>query len=104
MGVFVGPGTTVADFGASMGAYSKFFNLTGLIKSFAFDGAKGIEVASGGAVRCLALDVEFHLWRTFDWVMCLEVLEHIPSEFEQVALANLRRHARKGAVISWAEE
>eukprot|EP00445_Apocalathium_hangoei_P088228 CAMPEP_0204210928 /NCGR_PEP_ID=MMETSP0361-20130328/74274_1 /ASSEMBLY_ACC=CAM_ASM_000343 /TAXON_ID=268821 /ORGANISM="Scrippsiella Hangoei, Strain SHTV-5" /LENGTH=568 /DNA_ID=CAMNT_0051175129 /DNA_START=59 /DNA_END=1762 /DNA_ORIENTATION=- len=95
-------GDAIGDFGASLGGYSKFFNLTGLLQAFAFDGAEGVVAASGGAVQRLALDKPFSLWRTFDWVLCLEVLEHIPAKFERAALENLRRHAAKGAVISWA--
>jgi hypothetical protein len=40
--------------------------------------------------------------RTFDWVLCLEVMEHIPAELESVALGNLDRFNRCGLVISWA--
>lgn len=39
---------------------------------------------------------------TYDWVICLEVLEHIPAEFENIVLDNIRRVAAEGAVISWA--
>eukprot|EP00928_Gymnodinium_smaydae_P098144 TRINITY_DN9058_c0_g1_i1.p1 TRINITY_DN9058_c0_g1~~TRINITY_DN9058_c0_g1_i1.p1 ORF type:complete len:306 (-),score=80.35 TRINITY_DN9058_c0_g1_i1:10-927(-) len=98
------PGDALGDFGASLGGYSKFLNLTGLFSAFAFDGAQGIASVTKGRVQPLLLHEPFQLWRTFDWVLCLEVLEHIPQKFEQVALANLRRHARKGAVISWARE
>ena len=38
----------------------------------------------------------------YDWVMCLEVLEHIPAQFEDVAVFNIATHARKGLLISWA--
>lgn len=37
-----------------------------------------------------------------DWVLCLEVGEHIPEEFEKVFLDNLDRHNKYGMVISWA--
>ena len=35
--------------------------------------------------------------------MCLEVLEHISPDAEAVALANLRKHAEKGLVLSWSK-
>ncbi|CAE8611429.1 unnamed protein product [Polarella glacialis] len=97
------PGDSVGDFGASLGGYSKFLNLTGLFQAFAFDGAIGIADLTNGAVQPLLLHKPFSMWRNFDWVMCIEVLEHIPHEFEHVVLANLRRHAVKGAIVSWAE-
>merc|ERR1712130_457649 len=40
--------------------------------------------------------------RTYDWVLCLEVGEHMPKEAEPVLMGNILLHARKGAVISWA--
>jgi hypothetical protein len=40
--------------------------------------------------------------RYYDWLVCLEVIEHIPRHFEQTVLDNLARAARRGAVISWA--
>lgn len=37
-----------------------------------------------------------------DWVLCLEVGEHVPMEFEDVLIDNLHRHNKKGIVLSWA--
>lgn len=96
------PGDSIADFGASLGAYSIFLNRTGLVEAFAFDGSPGIDAVTKGAVRTLLLDQPFTLWQSFDWALCLEVLEHIPQHSSRTVLENLRRHARKGAVISWA--
>jgi len=38
----------------------------------------------------------------YDWVLSLEVLEHIPATFETVALDNIDHVARRGIVLSWA--
>lgn len=35
-------------------------------------------------------------------VMCIEVLEHIPAEFESAAVDNVTRHCEKYLFISWA--
>lgn len=40
----------------------------------------------------------------YDWVVSFEVGEHIPREFENNFFINIARHAREGAIISWAEE
>ena len=37
-----------------------------------------------------------------DWVVSLEVGEHIPPSGEAAFLANIRAHARVGAVLSWS--
>ena len=38
----------------------------------------------------------------YDWVISLEVAEHIPAESEAIYLDNIVRHAREGVVLSWA--
>ncbi|KAK7004444.1 hypothetical protein BgiMline_005964 [Biomphalaria glabrata] len=38
----------------------------------------------------------------FDWVVSIEVAEHIPAKFEEIYLDNLARHAREGIILSWA--
>ncbi len=38
----------------------------------------------------------------YDWVISLEVAEHIPAQFEAVYMDNIARHAREGVVLSWA--
>lgn len=37
-----------------------------------------------------------------DWVLSLEVGEHLPAKFEATFLKNLHTHNRKGVVLSWA--
>ena len=38
----------------------------------------------------------------YDWVLSMEVLEHISVQYETVVLDNIDRAAGYGAVISWA--
>ena len=38
---------------------------------------------------------------TYDWVIIIEVMEHIPAEYEDVALDNVVRAAGTGVVLSW---
>jgi len=38
----------------------------------------------------------------YDWVLSMEVLEHINVQFETVVLDNIDRAAGYGAVLSWA--
>ena len=38
-----------------------------------------------------------------DWVLSLEVGEHVPSNYEQAMLIrNLHHHNRKGVILSWS--
>jgi len=95
---------SVADFGAGGGLYSTWLNETGLVTGFAFDGTVGAAEMSGGTVQEINLVEDVHLWRVFDWVMCLEVGEHIPAAHSVTLLQNVKRHARKGIVMSWSND
>lgn len=50
------------------------------------------------------LTVPQYFEHKYDWVMSLEVGEHIPAEYENIFLDNLARHADKGILLSWAVE
>ena len=50
----------------------------------------------------LDLAVPVDLGKQYDWVLSLEVGEHIPKEYEAEFIANLDRHAREGVILSWA--
>ena len=50
----------------------------------------------------LDLTLEQYGLKLYDWVMSLEVAEHIPAEFESIYIDNIVRHAKEGVVISWA--
>ncbi|KAF8070957.1 hypothetical protein HT031_001038 [Scenedesmus sp. PABB004] len=63
---------------------------------------QGIEEATHGFVQFADLTVPLFLGRTFDWVMSLEVGEHIPHELESVFLDNIARHASVGVLLTWA--
>ena len=43
----------------------------------------------------------YHL-KQYDWVISLEVGEHIPAKFEHIYIDNLFRHAKEGVILSWA--
>lgn len=95
---------TVADFGAGGGHYSMWLNETGLVRAFAFDGTHQAAELTGGVVQEVNLIQQMELWQTFDWILCLEVGEHVPKQFARVLLGNLRRHAKSGLIMSWSED
>jgi len=53
-------------------------------------------------VNFLDLTVPQYWLPVYDWAVTLEVLEHIPAEYEQIALDNVARVAGEGIVLSWA--
>eukprot|EP00933_Yihiella_yeosuensis_P029505 TRINITY_DN23148_c1_g1_i1.p1 TRINITY_DN23148_c1_g1~~TRINITY_DN23148_c1_g1_i1.p1 ORF type:complete len:506 (-),score=80.08 TRINITY_DN23148_c1_g1_i1:196-1587(-) len=95
---------SLADFGAGGGHYSAWMNETGLVKAHAFDGTAQAEELSGGAVQQVNLGADMTLWRTFDWVLCLEVGEHVPKQYSKTLLSNLKKHATQGLVMSWSDD
>ena len=38
----------------------------------------------------------------YDWIISLEVAEHIPKQYESIYMDNMARHSREGIVMSWA--
>lgn len=103
-------GGTVVDLGAGMGWYKDALlgHPTKPVAGYeAFDGALNVEEKSQGEVKYMDLSQPDALddrscSNTADWVMSLEVGEHIPKDREDAFLRNVRCRARLGAIISWA--
>ena len=53
-------------------------------------------------VRFLDLTLPQYWLPRYDWVLSMEVLEHIPAKFETLVLDNIDRAAGHGVVLSWA--
>ena len=95
-------GQSVNDFGAGVGEYGHA--LKAINESIAwrgYDGAGNIEEYTNGFVRFFDLTVNLSLPRA-DWVLSLEVGEHIPRHFEQRYMRNLNAHNCRGIIGSWA--
>ena len=73
------------------------------MKSFdSYDGAPFTEETSSGRVQFLDLTLPQYNIPVYDFVLSLEVAEHIPRQYESTYLDNLCRHARMGIILSWA--
>ncbi|CAK8996436.1 Uncharacterized protein SCF082_LOCUS4790 [Durusdinium trenchii] len=94
---------SVGDFGCGLGLYVRDLRSAGL-RSGGFDGNPATwEITEG---RCLQADLsrDLDLGTRWDWVLSLEVAEHIPREFENSFLKNLDRHTCSGMVLSWGNQ
>jgi hypothetical protein len=94
--------TSLSDFGAGVGQYAAEIapHLAPEFQYNAYDGAGNIEEYTKSYVRFADLSAPLNLPQT-DWVMSLEVGEHVPARFEGMFLRNLHRHNCKGVVLSW---
>jgi SAM-dependent methyltransferase len=91
----------ILDLGCGMGNYTnalldKSFNCEG------FDGNPNTVSLTKGIGKVLDFSIPFKLEKKYDWVLSLEVGEHIPKKYERVFLNNIADHAKNGIVLSWA--
>lgn len=96
-------GGTVADFGCGPGHYVRSMRDAGLTCD-GFDGNPQTELFTSGLCQVLDLSDPVTLPNCYDWVVSLEVGEHIPPSFEATFIDNLHRHNTRGIILSWAVE
>jgi len=92
-------GKTVIDFGCGAGEYVKSLNQVTDCRGY--DGNPQTSNLTAGQCECLDISQPVQV-KPANWVLCLEVAEHLPPEFEETLLSNLDRHALQGIILSWA--
>lgn len=92
---------TLADFGCGHGEYVNFFIENG-VSAIGFDGNPFVQETSKGTCFPLDLSVPSDLDKKFDWVISLEVGEHLPPQYEKIFIENLLRHAKDKLILSWS--
>lgn len=96
------PYFSLNDFGAGVGQYGHALQtLDPRVRWRGWDGAGNVEEWTNGFVEWFDLTMPLSMPKA-DWVMSLEVAEHIPSTFEEVFIRNLHTHNCRGIVLSWA--
>jgi len=99
---------SLLDIGAGIGQYGHWLQLNASndwIEWRGYDGAENVEEFTNGYVQWL--DVTNPLFDTIsndfraDWVMSLEVGEHIPPESTASMLNLLDKHSKHGIILSW---
>jgi len=97
--------TTISDYGAGSGAYSKYLIDQGIDSAnlHCYDGNTAIVDASGGLCQGgVDLSSPQPTLPVVDVVYALEIGEHIPKDREPVFLKNLNHAASKQLFLSWA--
>ena len=94
---------SLSDFGAGQGQYGvqiqKTFPETLIYRGY--DGAGDVEIFTESFLSFFDLTIPLKL-PVSDWVMSLEVGEHIPSHQEGMMIRNLHAHNCKGIILSWS--
>ena len=93
----------VGSFGDGPGIYRQYFDSTGLLQVYdAYDGAPYASRSTNGSVKFLDLSIPQYGLPIYDWILSLEVAEHIPAKYQDNFLSNIGRHAKTGIILSWA--
>jgi cyclopropane fatty-acyl-phospholipid synthase-like methyltransferase len=93
--------SSLVDFGCGMGKYVKTFRENN-INAIGFDGNPNTPELTDNLGQVLDLSIPKQFDEPFDWVMSLEVGEHLPQQFEDIFINNLHNNNKHGIVLSWA--
>ncbi len=93
--------SSIADMGCGKGDYVKSFIQEGL-KCDGYDGNPNTVNETNGLCKIIDLSKPFVLENKVEWILSLEVGEHIPKKYETTFIDNLNNNNTKGIVISWA--
>ena len=90
----------ILELGAGCGCYTEYYQWLGF-RMRAYDGVPNIENLTDGLVATADLSKPQGFPQA-DWVLSLEVAEHLRPEETETFINNLVRPAKHGIVLSWA--
>ena len=91
---------SLLDLGCGTGAYTKELQST-CTSAKGYDGNPNTPKISNGLCGVADLTKKQNFDKV-DWVLSLEVGEHVPKESEDILLDNICSHSTKGVILSWA--
>ena len=91
----------IVDLGCGLGKYVSELNNKN-IDCDGFDGNPNTNSLTNNLCYAQNLSIPFQFDKKYDWVISLEVGEHIPKEFESIFIENLHNNNTKGIILSWA--
>lgn len=95
-------GSSILDLGAGVGQFGRaLLRQDARYEYRGYDGAPNVRDYTDGFVRFVDLTMPAALPQS-DWVVSMEVGEHLDRAHEMAYFRNLHVHNRKGVVISWA--
>ena len=94
-------GKTVVDLGCGDGFYVRA--LGDRLNIHGFDGNPNTQEVAGDLCGVADLTEESFDVGQYDAVLCVEVGEHIPDEYEATVIRNIVKTARDMIVITWAQ-
>ena len=80
---------SVIEFGAGTGRYTSYLQDRGIDVS-GYDGVQNISELTNGLLYSLDLTKIVEI-KPSDWVLCLEVAEHIPRRHEKIFIENIQK-------------
>jgi len=95
--------SNIADLGCGLAQYVSNFANNG-INATGFDGNPKTPELTNGLASVLDLAVPFTFETPYEWIMSIEVGEHLPAHYEDVYIHNLHNNNQKGIIMSWALE
>jgi SAM-dependent methyltransferase len=94
---------SVLDIGCRSGAYLKYFASQGTQRIRGVDSfERRARYLQQDEYAQVDLGKPFELAQTFDLVICVEVIQHIPAQSEHMLISSIARHARERIVFSGA--
>lgn len=91
---------SVLDVGCGDGRYVNCFNENKLC-AIGYDGNPNTLEITNNTCNTMDFSVKCDLQKC-DWVLSLEVGEHIPQQYEQIYTDNLINNCETGIILSWA--
>ena len=95
--------TNVADLGCGLARYVSQFIENG-IDATGYDGNPKTPELTGGLASVLDLAIPITFEKPYEWILSIEVGEHLPAHYEDIYIQNLHNNNEKGIIMSWALE